>query len=253
MKNSAADFNFKELDAEGLETLKVISEANHFNQWTYETIAPYCRGKILEIGSGIGNISEHFINSGRDITLSDIRKNYREFLDLRFPGLLQQQQILPIDLVHPQFDQEYHHLIGKFDTVFSLNVIEHIEDDYRAVNNCRKLLKPGGCLVLLMPSFPWLYNRFDRELFHFRRYNRKRMRSLFDQNKMKLKNIFYFNAAGIPGWFVSGSVMRNKTIPSRQMRLFNRLVPVFRIFDKLMKPIAGLSIVGVGFKPGKEN
>ena len=52
-----SEFSFKEIDEEGMETLKAISEANKFNEWMYERIAPDCSGKILEIGSGIGNIS----------------------------------------------------------------------------------------------------------------------------------------------------------------------------------------------------
>ena len=37
----------------GTDTLEVISEADNFNRWMYETIKPHCSGEILEIGSGI--------------------------------------------------------------------------------------------------------------------------------------------------------------------------------------------------------
>ena len=59
----------KEIDLEGLETLSVIEKANKFNKWMYETIKPYSKGRILEIGCGIGNISEFFINDNFDIVL----------------------------------------------------------------------------------------------------------------------------------------------------------------------------------------
>jgi len=41
-------------DEKGYQTLEVIAKADKFNQWMFETIRPYCRGSILEIGSGIG-------------------------------------------------------------------------------------------------------------------------------------------------------------------------------------------------------
>ena len=54
----------------GHETLKTIAKANEFNQWMYEAIEPYLKGKILEVGSGIGNISRYAIKKGKPITLT---------------------------------------------------------------------------------------------------------------------------------------------------------------------------------------
>ena len=71
---------YKEVDFEGEETLKAIANANKFNAWMYQTIKAYCEGDILEIGSGIGNISKYFIADKKSITLSDIRSQYRDFL-----------------------------------------------------------------------------------------------------------------------------------------------------------------------------
>ncbi len=251
MSTVNSTFNFKEFDAEGLETLKVISEAFRFNRWTYDTIKPFCSGKIIEIGSGIGNVSEQFINDKADITLSDIRKNYREFLKARFPEHSSKSRIIPIDLVHPQFNQIYESHLEKYDTVFSLNVIEHIENDILAVGNCKKLVKPGGTLITLMPAFQWLYNSFDKELFHYRRYNKKTIKKLFYENQLTVANAFYFNSGGVPGWYISGNRMHNKIIPASQMKLFDSLVPVFKILDKLLMNSIGLSVVCVG-KKGNE-
>ncbi len=77
----------KEIDLEGLETLSVIEKANKFNKWMYETIKPYSKGRILEIGCGIGNISEFFINDNFDIVLSDLRDNYIEIVKNKVQSL----------------------------------------------------------------------------------------------------------------------------------------------------------------------
>lgn len=248
MNQPQQEFSFKEIDPEGFETLKVISDAVSFNKWTFDTIRPYCSGKILEIGSGIGNISDRFINDGLDITLSDIRNNYIGFLKQKYPGLESAGKILQMDLVDPDFDSKFSHLMGTFDTVFALNVVEHIGDDHKAVSNCRKLLKAGGNIVLLMPAYMWLYNNFDKELFHFRRYNRKSMLSLLEKCEFTETRSFYFNAGGIPGWYISGKLFRNKTIPTGQMNLFDKLVPVFKLLDRILMRKAGLSVIGTGRK-----
>jgi 2-polyprenyl-3-methyl-5-hydroxy-6-metoxy-1,4-benzoquinol methylase len=241
-------FPFKEVDPEGYETLKVISDAVNFNNWTFDSIKSFCEGNILEIGSGIGNISSRFIDKGYQLTLSDIRKNYCDFLSQKFPEQAKQNSILNVDLVLPEFDTNYATLFGKFDTVFALNVVEHIKNDSTAVANCYKLLKPGGKLILLMPAFQSLYNSFDKELHHYKRYNRKMMENLFIENKFRIIKSFYFNAGGIPGWIVSGNILNNKIIPAGQMKTFDKLVSVFRIADKLLLNSIGLSVICVGQK-----
>jgi len=241
-------FDFKELDAEGLETLDVISAAVKLNQWMYETIRPYCSGRILEIGSGIGNISAHFLNQGDDITLSDIRQNYCDILKERFGTYKNLKGVIHLDLVAEDFDVRYKDLLHSFNTVFALNVVEHIEDDQLAVKNAKKLLVENGNLIILVPAYQFLYNRFDKELFHFRRYTRQRLNMLFKEEKLSILRSFYFNAAGITGWFISGKIQKNKTIPKNQITLYNKLVPLFRLLDSLLFNRIGLSVISIGKK-----
>lgn len=248
MTSLHSGFAFKEHDEEGLETLRVISDATNFNNWTFEAIRPWCTGTILEIGSGIGNISDRFISRKADITLTDIRNNYLAHLKEKYPHLADENKIRHLDLVHPDFDNTYSDLFSQFDSVFALNVVEHIEDDHKAVSNAFKFLKPGGRLILLMPAYQSLYNNFDRELYHFRRYNRSEMIQLLLHSGCSNISSFYFNAAGIPGWIFSGNFLRYKTIPQSQMNLFDKLVPVFRLVDRLLMKKTGLSVIGIGEK-----
>lgn len=242
-------FTFKDIDTEGLETLMVISDASNFNNWTFESVRPYCSGRILEIGSGIGNISGRFIEAGYDISLSDIRANYRKHLQEQYGNTTtHRRQVLDLDLVHPDFDTHYHDLLETFDTVFALNVVEHIENDSLAIANCNKLLKPGGTLIILVPAFQSLYNNFDKELYHYRRYRKSTLSDLFVRNGFQVAHSFYFNAGGIPGWFVSGFLQKNKTIPAGQMKIFDYLVPAFKIIDQLLFRKVGLSVICTGKK-----
>jgi 2-polyprenyl-3-methyl-5-hydroxy-6-metoxy-1,4-benzoquinol methylase len=233
----------KEIDLEGLETLNVIEKADKFNNWMYETIKPHCKGKILEIGSGIGNISEFFIADKFDIVLSDLRDNYIEILTDKFSN-----QVLKIDLVDENFDIKYNSLIGTFDSVFALNVVEHIKDDVQAIANCKKLLKKGGHLIILVPAYQSLYNQFDVELEHFRRYTQKSLKNIIFQNQLQIKKTFSFNVIGILGWFITGSILKKKTIPEGQMGLFNKLVPIFKLADVLTFKKIGLSVISFSVK-----
>ena len=77
---SDSKFIFPDLDEIGIDTLDAISFAPNFNEYMFKTIEPYCSGNILEIGSGIGNISKHFIAKDATISLTDIRDNYVDIL-----------------------------------------------------------------------------------------------------------------------------------------------------------------------------
>ena len=238
--------NAEVTDFFGYSTLSSISSADKFNRWMYDSIKPYCNGRILEIGGGIGNISECFLNEGDEIMVSELQLEYCDIIRKRFGNHRNLNGVIAMDIVDPEFDSKYASLFGSFDSVFALNVVEHIKDDFKAIANCKKLLKQGGHLVILVPAFQTLFNHFDTALGHFRRYKPKTLRQVFQANKIQVIHFQYFNLIGIAGWWVFGSLFREKVIPEGQMKIFNFFVPVFRIIDKLSNKVLGLSVIMVG-------
>jgi 2-polyprenyl-3-methyl-5-hydroxy-6-metoxy-1,4-benzoquinol methylase len=238
--------SFKEIDKAGYATLEVISKADNLNKWIFDIIEPYCYGDIIEIGSGIGNISRFFIEKGYSIALSDVRENYCNLLKQNFNGYNNLQNIYNIDLIDPNFKQKFKFLKGRYDTLFSLNVIEHIANDQFALENAKFLLKKGGNIIILVPAFQKLFNGFDVSLDHYKRYTKKSLSELFAKCNLNIIIMRYFNFVGMIGWFISGKIQRNKILPLWQMRLFNRLVPIFKIFDYIAGKYLGLSVIAFG-------
>jgi len=236
------------IDVVGLSTLDNLSAADQLNDWMFETIHPYVKGRILEIGSGIGNISGCFVKHDVPLYVSDYSDHYCNLLQQRFVNEPLVRDVFQIDLATLDFENRYAPLIGRFDTVFALNVIEHIGNDGWAIANCKKLLAPGGHLIILVPAYQLLYNGFDKELEHFRRYTRTSLKNLFLAQHFKIIKSWYFNLAGILGWFVSGTILRKKTLPAGQLSFYNKLVPIFRIADRLIMNKMGLSVITVGKK-----
>ncbi|MFM2267581.1 MAG: hypothetical protein RL757_1022 [Bacteroidota bacterium] len=241
-------FDFKPIDQEGMETLEAIANAHQFNEWMYRVTGKNLEGRILEIGSGIGNISQFYLKNDRKLLLSDIRDNYCDHLRQQFAHAPTCLGVRNIDLVHENFETEYADLLETFDGVFALNVVEHILNDQLAVANAKKLLKKGGRLVVLVPAFQALFNGFDVALEHYRRYNRQSLTQLFEKNDFQIANSQYFNLAAIAGWWFSGVVLKKKTIPSGQMKLYDALVPVFKMVDKMVFNRIGISVIVEGIK-----
>lgn len=236
--------SFHHADPAGLETLELFAHAGHFNRWMYDAIAPWCTGELLEIGSGIGNMSYFFLEKRTPVVLSDLRTDYCMILERRF-GLENEKGIFRIDLSAADPAAAHPDLYGRFDTVVALNVIEHIEDDGLAIRNCKRLLRPGGRLVVLVPAYQGLYNQLDIELAHFRRYTKKKINALLIREGMEPLHTRYFNTVGIFGWWFAGSLQKRKLISTGQLKLYNKLIPLFRLVDKITRHIAGLSVIAV--------
>jgi 2-polyprenyl-3-methyl-5-hydroxy-6-metoxy-1,4-benzoquinol methylase len=242
------EFTFKPQDVEGEATLDAVAKASRFNRWMYDTIRPHCSGRILEIGSGIGNISAFFLKDQQEIMLSDIRENYCAKLRDQFSGAPGMLGVELMDITDARFDEKFGQYFGSFDTVFALNVVEHIYDHELALVNCKKLLKKGGKLIVLVPAYQGLYNALDKALEHYRRYTASTLEAIFKKADYKIVQTRYFNATGIPAWFISGKLQGNDVIPEGQMGLYDLCVPIFKVMDALVMGRIGLSVITVGEK-----
>ncbi|MDR3713319.1 MAG: class I SAM-dependent methyltransferase [Puia sp.] len=211
----------------------------------FDTTRPYIKGSTLEIGSGIGNISDMFIQQGMPLYLSDLEDKYCRILSKRFLGEPMVRSIFRIDLRHPDFGHKYAELLGRFSTVFALNVVEHIPNDKLAIANAKLLLRKRGHLIVLVPAYMALYNGLDLGLEHWRRYNRQSIRKLLSKDFEILK-VQYFNMVGILGWWLSGSALGKKELPEEPLSFYNKLVPMFQISDAITFKQVGLSVIAVG-------
>jgi hypothetical protein len=109
------------------------------------------------------------------------------------------------------------------------------------------VLKEEGRLVLVVPASQWLHGSMDRVLGHWRRYSKDEMTPKLAGLGFDVETVFSMNKPGVLGWFLNGKVLRRKTLGKFQMKLFNALVPMFKILDPLL-PWTGLSLVVVARK-----
>ena len=87
---------------------------------------------------------------------------------------------------------------GSADVVLLLDVLEHLEADQAALEAARKLLAPGGLLVVTVPAYRWLWSAHDVVLGHRRRYTRAELRGLVTRAGFTLDRVTYFNTLLLP-------------------------------------------------------
>ncbi len=80
-----------------------------------------------------------------------------------------------------------------FDLVMATDIIEHVDDDGRAIEEIKRVLRPGGHLLLTVPAFPSLWGLQDDVSHHKRRYRRTGLLNLLRGSRLQLLRHYYFN------------------------------------------------------------
>ncbi|MFI4989858.1 MAG: class I SAM-dependent methyltransferase [Solirubrobacterales bacterium] len=85
-----------------------------------------------------------------------------------------------------------------FDLAASLDVIEHLEDDLAALRELRRVVAPGGSLLVTVPAYEWLWSGHDEINHHFRRYTRRSLQRAGEQAGWQQVRTTYFNSLLLP-------------------------------------------------------
>jgi glycosyltransferase involved in cell wall biosynthesis len=237
-------YNFFDSETEDIvyQTLQKMKKLHRYNQWIFLKFRPFLGKRVLEIGSGIGNITKFLLD--RDLVIAtDVEPNYLTLLKNTF-GNYKKFRIEHLDLSEPLIERyRFDHL----DSVICFNVLEHIEQDEKALKSLFAVLQPGGRLLLLVPSHPWLYGNLDQHLGHRRRYGEEELKNKLEAAGFRVISLNYFNRIGILGWFLNSKILRRKRLPSFQLRIYNLCVPLFKL-EKFFPLPFGTSLLAVGEK-----
>lgn len=91
---------------------------------------------------------------------------------------------------------------GSFDLAASLDVIEHLEDDLAVLRELRRVVAPGGALLVTVPAYQWLWSGHDEVNHHFRRYTRRSLQRAGEQAGWRQVRTTYFNSLLLPAAIV---------------------------------------------------
>jgi SAM-dependent methyltransferase len=87
---------------------------------------------------------------------------------------------------------------GVYDMIVLLDVLEHIPDDFTALQALRPKLKAGGKLLLTVPAMPWLWSAHDVAHHHQRRYTAKTLDTVVMAAGFRVRHRSFFNTILFP-------------------------------------------------------
>lgn len=219
-----------------------VADARNYVNWIVGTFRPYLGREILEVGFGYGGYYEHLGGLGgyRGV---DIDVAHADWSRARFPG----GDFSIVDVCSDEFTSRF--APGSVDTVVCCNVVEHIEDDNRAITNMANALAPGGHLLILVPALQQLYGDLDRLAGHYRRYDKAMMLKACAGAPIEILELRYFNPIGGLGWWANRFAKYRSLdadAVNAQVRIFDKyILPLSRLLDPMTRGFFGQSLICV--------
>jgi SAM-dependent methyltransferase len=226
------------------QTLESLTTARRYHDWLTSLALPYLGDDPLELGSGLGDYAATWLDAGiPHITVTDRDPRRLGILRERFAG---------DDRVDVQDLDVFAARDGDHSCFVAYNVLEHIEDDVGVLEAARRLVRPGGTVVMLVPAFPFAAGAFDRRVGHVRRYTKRTLADAFDRAGLPVEDIYYVNAPGLPAWFVGMRLLRLTPGDGPTVRVWDRFViPLARRAERRFRPPFGQSVFAAGRVPGE--
>ena len=214
-----------------------LSLADNYRAALLREFAHPLRGNVLEVGAGIGQITEALLKK-RDITrLASIEPHpsfYRQLVE-KFPGH---------NIIHGIFKDIKEG--DDWDTILSINVLEHIGDDENELKNYYDCLaKNVGTLCLFVPARPEIYSQIDKDFGHFRRYTRSELRAKLERAGFQIVRLRYYNIVGYLAWWLNFCLLKKRHFNGGSVRFFDRFIfpPVHLFESRVCAPFIGQSLL----------
>jgi len=128
-----------------------------------EREAEILRGRhLLEVGCGMGYDSVEFLKRGVRVTATDLTESAVQFAARHFQiAGLKAEAVQVENVLRLSFADE------SFDAVWANGVLHATGDTQRAIDEVRRVLKPGGRAIIShfyrRPSWMWIVHRLGRE------------------------------------------------------------------------------------------
>jgi hypothetical protein len=230
-------------DAMGQNIASMRETTHNYYAWMATALRPWLGKRTMEVGAGWGAITGHLRNLDYYLITETWEPFLRELRDntrSRWEADVRNLDIKEL----PDRRDELRAL--NLDSIFSTNLLEHLKDDVGTMRDMAGAVRPGGRVVNLVPAYRKLYGENDRVIGHYRRYEPDELRTKMEAAGLTVEKVFTFNQAGVFAWLATSKILRRTNASGGQYASFDRMVPMFKAWEKIVPLPVGLSLIGVG-------
>lgn len=226
----------------GVENLEIMQEAHNYNRYLLNLVTLEGRDApiAIDFGAGIGTLANEFRKYGTRVICIEP--------DSSLCQRLRTMQFEAHDSLSSVPEQSVPY-------IYSLNVLEHIEDDLGALQELFRRLKPGGRLLVYVPAFEILFSSADERVGHKRRYTKNALVRRLKLAGFQVEQARYIDSLG----FVVALLFKfvgNKEgrVNPLALKIFDRLIfPLSLILDRLMGFAVGKNVLALAYRPQDAN
>jgi SAM-dependent methyltransferase len=221
--------------------LDLFEQAIVWKNYYAKFLKPFLKGRILEVGAGIGGTTGTLCDGSQDSWLclepdpelySKLDKKIKKH---ELPACCYSMKGVTADLPANE----------TFNAILYIDVIEHIEDDSEELARAKTLLDDNGYLIILVPAHQSLYNEFDKAIGHYRRYDKK-MLAAAAPKELPLIDMKYLDSCGLLASLMNKYFLKQDYPTLRQIHFWNRvIIPVSKPIDFILGYRAGKTVIGI--------
>lgn len=216
-----------------------LNEARNYRQALIKEFSPVLRGRVLEVGAGVGQITAEVLKHPHVKQVTAVEPD-SQFI----PGFKAALPSTPLiqgtaDALLPD---------TAWNAIICVNVLEHIEQDERELRTFQELLAhEEGHLCLFVPARPEIYAPIDRDFGHFRRYTRPELKRKLTAAGFRIVRLNYFNLIGYFAWWANFCLLKKRAFDVPAVRLFDRVIfpVVFAWESRVLRPPFGQSLIAI--------
>lgn len=155
--------------------------------------------RVLDVGCGAGGMSRWLLDHGHEA----------HGVDSSPASLEHAVHLVPATSLHQGNATALPFPESSFDGVLLLDVLEHA-DDAAALAEARRVVRPGGWVLLSVPAFPWLWSFRDVDAGHLRRYSRRGLEDVLRRSGLAVERVTYYQCLLFPVLAVARLAMRGR-------------------------------------------
>lgn len=220
----------------GVENLEVMAEARNYNTWLADLVVRNLGDgrEYVDFGAGSGTFALMLADRGHIIRC--VEPDAALSMRLLEAGL---QAVDSVDALDP------------ISHLYSLNVLEHIEDDFGAAQKIFSRMEPGGTVFVYVPAFQVLYTTMDAKVGHYRRYSKQRLTEVFRQAGFVVDDVRFADSLGFFATLLFKWLgNRDGRLNRRSLLIYDRYVfPVSRLLDLLVSAFIGKNLMIRAHRP----
>ena len=226
----------------GTDNLLAMKTARRYNAFLGSMINAFAPkdGKILDFGAGAGTFAHIATTPSRSVICVEKDTALRDSLVADGFEVYASLKAIPDNSIA---------------FAYTLNVLEHIEDDKAETLELYRILKPGAVCFAFVPALKILYSAMDAKVGHIRRYNLGELKSLFHQSGFSINDARYADSLGffaslLYKWIGSA----DGSINVKMLSLYDRFIfPISRFLDTFTFKIFGKNCFVVARKITGDN